>query len=386
MNMKNQEIIDDFATTRKIKKSTKRRYTRVLNFYSEFNNMTLEELLDEADEEEELRIRRKKRKLKKRLTDFQTYVYDNYMKATAKGYLDVVITFYNHYEIEIPNIPQVNQKNVIDNPPLKYSDLLTKDILKKVLEKSTPLLKAIILFSISSGCANAETMSLTIQSFIDATSNPTSPYHNSNNIYEVIKLLIDRDDVVPTFYMKRRKTNKYYYTFCSPEATHAILVYLSNSKRKLVPEDKLFRMHKNVVGRKLAEINDELGLGKKGTYNRLRTHQFRKFHASNLKKDGMAMDDINSIQGKGKNTINEPYFFDSPDQLREIYMSHLTAITIEWNVHNLDMKSKEYLLLERELTSRNAEYADLQNRVKEIENAISSHMTEDDLNLMDKFI
>ncbi len=386
MIMKNQEIIDDLATTRKIKKSTKRRYQLVLNTYSEFHNMTLEELLDEADREEEERVRRKKRKLKKRLTDFQTYVYNKYMRATAKGYMDVVTMFYNHYELELPNIPKVNNKNVIDNPPLKYSDLLTKDILKKVIDKSTPLLRAIILFSISSGCANAETMSLTIQSFIDATSNPTSPYHNSNNIYEVIDLLIDREDLVPTFHLKRRKTNKYYYTFCSPEATHAILVHLSNSKRKLVPEDKLFRIHPNALARLLAEMNDELGLGKKGTYNRLRTHQFRKFHASNLKKDGMNMDDINSIQGKGKSTINEPYFFDSPEQLKETYMSHLSAITIDWNVHNLDMKSREYHRLEQEFILKDKEYNQLKNRVNEIEKALSDTITDDDRSIMDKYI
>ena len=138
--MKNQEIIDDLATTRKIKKSTKRRYQLVLNTYSEFHNMTLEELLDEADREEEERVRRKKRKLKKRLTDFQTYVYNKYMRATAKGYMDVVTMFYNHYELELPNIPKVNNKNVIDNPPLKYSDLLTKDILKKVIDKKRCIL------------------------------------------------------------------------------------------------------------------------------------------------------------------------------------------------------------------------------------------------------
>ena len=386
MTMTNQEIIDDLATTRNIKQSTKRRYGQILEKYSAFCNMTLEELLDEADYEEEQRIRQKKRKIKKRLTDFQTYLYTNYLKATAKGYFDVVMTFYHHYEIEIPQIPQINQKNVLENPPLKYSDLLTKDILRRAVDKSDPLMRALILFSISSGCANAETMSLTIQSFIDATSNPASPYHNSNDIYEIIDLLIDRDDVVPTFYLKRRKTNKYYYTFCSPEATHATIVYLSNSRRKLVPEDKLFRIHPNVYARKLVELNEDLGLGKKGTYNRLRTHQFRKFHASNLKKDGMSMDDINSIQGKGKSTVNEPYFFDSPEQLKETYMSHLSAVTLDWNVRNLDMKSREFLLLEKELKNKNIEYDFLKNRVKSIEEAITGSVSEDEINIMKRYI
>ena len=90
MNMNNQEIIDNFAVTRKLSHNTKRRYKLILNRYSEFNNMTLQELLDEADDEEEQRIRRKKRKIKDRLIKFRTYVYDKYMVATAKSNMDVI--------------------------------------------------------------------------------------------------------------------------------------------------------------------------------------------------------------------------------------------------------------------------------------------------------
>ncbi|MBQ2653404.1 MAG: site-specific integrase [Methanobrevibacter sp.] len=386
MNMNNQEIIDNFAVTRKLSHNTKRRYKLILNRYSEFNNMTLQELLDEADDEEEQRIRRKKRKIKDRLIKFRTYVYDKYMVATAKSNMDVILTFYRHFEIEIPTLPPVSTKNTNENPPLRYDDLLTKKILRQVVDQSTPLVRAIVLFSISSGCANAEVMSLTIQDFIDATSNTTSRYHNSNNIYEVIELLIDRDDLVPTFYLKRRKTNKYYYTFCSPEATHAILSYLASARRKLVPEDKLFKIHPNALLRILSEMNDELGLGRKGTYKRLRTHMFRKFHASNLKKDGMSMEDINAIQGKGKHPINEPYFFDSPEHLKEEYVKHLDVITIKGTVNSLNLKSKEYHLLEQELEKRNQEYDSLKGRISNIEKAISNSMSADELELIDKYI
>lgn len=382
----NEEILNEMAKTRKLKKATTRRYKLVLNRYSIFHNMTLEELLDEADEEEELRIRHKKRKIKKRIMDFRTYVYDTYMKATAKSNVDTVLTFYRHFELEIPLLPPVSTKNTRENPPLLYSDLLTKDILKKVLDMSTPKMKALILFSISSGSANAETMSLTIQDFIDATSNNVSNYHNSNDIYEVIRLLINRDDVVPTFFMKRKKTNKFYYTFCTPEATHAILSYLQGSQRKLVPEDKLFRIHPNSVARTLADMNEDLGLGKKGTYNRLRTHMFRKFNASNLRKAGMSMDDVNSIQGKGKNRVNEPYFFDSPEQLKKVYITFMDAVLIDWNMHEFNIKSKEYEMLEEELDKRNAEYDKLKDRVSSLETIITSNISDDEREVISKYI
>ena len=386
MYMDNQEIIDEIAIERNIKESTKDKYKIVLNHYSKFCGMTLRELLDEAEDEEEQRIRKKKRKIKRRLIDYRKFLFDNMLISTAKAYLSLVKTFYTHYEIELPILPKLNTLNVNDVEPLKYSDLLTKEIIKQVLDKGKPIMRAIVLFSISSGCANAETMSLTIHDFIEATSNDSSPYHNSNDIYEVIDLLMGREDIVPTFYMRRRKTNKYYYTFCSPEATQAILVYLANDRRKLVPEDKLFKIHPISVVRILGEMNDDLGLGKKGTYNRLRTHQFRKFHASNLKKSGMSMEDINSIQGKAKTAVNEAYFFDNPKQLKQIYIDHLDAVTINWNVHQLDMKSEEYRLLESELDKKNKEYDDLKDRIINIENAINNSMTSEELEIIEKYM
>ena len=50
--------------------------------------------------------------------------------------------------------------------------------------------------------------------------------------WKVIETILDtlekRKNVVPTFYLKRIKTDKYYYTFCSPEASRYIVKYLNN--------------------------------------------------------------------------------------------------------------------------------------------------------------
>ncbi|WP_295603056.1 site-specific integrase [uncultured Methanobrevibacter sp.] len=383
--MKNQEIIDQMAADRNLRKSTARKYRTALNSYSKFHNMTLQELLDEADKEEEQRIRRKKRKIKQRLIDYRAYIFEEYYLSTAKGYFTSVKTFYNHFEIELPTLPRISEKNANTSDPLKFEDLLTKPILKRVLDNSSAVIRALILFEASSGCALAETMNLTIGDFIEATSNQISPYHNSNDIYEIIDLLIDRTDIVPTFYMVRQKTGKYFYTFCSPEATHAILSYLSVSRRKLVPEDKLFKIHQNAYVRALSNLNSDLGLGKKGTYNRLRTHQLRKFHASNLRKSGMSMDDINAIQGKAKALINRPYFFDNPQQLKEVYIEHLEAVTINWSVNNMDIKSSEYRLLENELKRKNEEFEVLSDTVNQIVDSLNNSMTPEELTLIKKY-
>ena len=219
----------------------------------------------------------------------------------------------------------------------------------------------------SSGSARTEMLNLTVQDLIEST----RLYHNTNDIYEVLNILKDHDDVVPTFKIKRQKTDKWYYTFCSPEAVTAIVNYLLSIKKPIHNEDQLFQYHEVTVCYKFQEINDELGLGKKGTYNRFRSHMLRKFHASNLKNHGMSKEDINEMQGKGQNLVDEAYFFDDPNILREKYIEHMDAVTINLDVNNIDIKSQEYLELEQKLKEKEAEVKEMDDRILDIEERLS---------------
>ena len=75
-------------------------------------------------------------------------------------------------------------------------------------------MRAIILFISSSGCGRSETVNLTIQDFINATSD----YHHNTEIYNVLNELKDKQDIIPRWEICRNKTNKFYTTFTSPEA------------------------------------------------------------------------------------------------------------------------------------------------------------------------
>ena len=43
----------------------------------------------------------------------------------------------------------------------------------------------------------------------------------------------------------------------------------------------------------------------------------------------MSKEDINQMQGKGQNLVDEAYFFDDPNILREKYIEHLDCLTID---------------------------------------------------------
>lgn len=372
MYMNDEEILDDFVKSRNLKPISKKAYKASIKLYTEYHQMTLQDLIKEAEIEEDTGIRWKRRKLKRRLIDFRTFLAEKYLKNYAKNTFSRILTIYKHYEIEIHDLPPLSQKNFHQPNPISYKDLPDKDILGIALEISKPVMKAIILFMSSSGCARKETLNLTIQDFIDATIDYHTPpaqrkQNHTKNIYEVLEILKDHNDIVPTFKLRRQKTDKWYYTFCSPEATTEIINYLLQLTKPLTPETKLFQIHQSTFSTKFINMNTVMQLGKKGTYNRLRSHMLRKFHASRLKNDGMDKYDVNSMQGKGLNSTDEAYFLDDPEKLREKYIKHMACLTINLDINKIDIESPEFKQLKEMYKEKEAEVNNMKDRITNIE-------------------
>ena len=316
--MYTNELFIKFCKERNIKDSTMKGYESALKKYTSFHDKTINYLLKEALKDEEKRIPLKERKIKKRLLDYRNYLLNSTMSPnTAKTYFSKLKTFYIHFEIEIPHLPDAKYDKIYET---NYLDLPTREHIYQALEIVPIDLKAIILFMSSSGTAKAETLSLTVRQFIDGTSE----YHNGGTIDNILNVLEKRNNVVPTFYLKRIKTDKYYYTFCSPEASHAIVKYLK-TREDLKLEDKLFDFTSSLLLSRFQEINDNMNWGFKGKYRFFRSHTLRKFHASNI---GLTAEYIDSLQGRSKNIVHETYIKTNPQRLKKIYMSAMHNVMI----------------------------------------------------------
>ena len=84
----------------------------------------------------------------------------------------------------------------------------------------------------------------------------------------------------------------------------------------------------------------------------------------------MSKEDINEMQGKGQNLVDEAYFFDDPNILREKYIEHMDAITINMDINNISIKSPEYLELEKlyqEIESELSEIDNMKERILALE-------------------
>lgn len=372
MRQEDLTILDELCLTRNLSKNTRRNYEQSIRSYTASQGLTLKQLLQEAEREEENGIRLKKRTLKKRLVTFQNYLLNTkgLSKTTIKKQLQIIKTIYTHYELEIPKLPKFNDNHVKDYEPIYFDDLPSKGLIQEAIKVSKPNMKAVILFICSSGCAREETLSLSIQDFIDSTSE----YHNSENIYDVLEELKQHDDIVPIFKLKRKKTNQYYYTFCSPEAADAIIYYLESRTDLLTPDKQLFKFEKSYFQKKFIEINELLGGQRKGAYGIFRSHMLRKFHASNLARgeNGLTVEEIDSLQGRCKNKVHTSYFLDDPNELRKKYISNIDKVLINYDKKELTFESPEVLELRKraaELEKENEEIK--QNINKAVDDRIS---------------
>ena len=330
--MKNNKFLIKFCKDRNIKNSTKKGYISTLKKYTTFHNMTIEELLNEAYSDEEKRIILKNRRIKNRLLDYRTYLISlDISHNTVKTYFSKLITFYLHYEIEIPKLPNLKYTK---NYETNYFDLPTKKHIIEAINQTTLGFQALILFMSSSGTAKAETLSLTVNDFIQGPSE----YYKSKNLTDILDELELHDDIIPTLYLKRIKTDKYYYTFCSTEASKYIIKYLK-TRQNLSLNDKLFPYSSSAVITKFQQINDKMNWGFKGKYRFFRTHALRKFHASNI---NLSAEYIDALQGRSKNIVHETYIKTNPKELKEIYIKSMNNVLLfEKEKKNKKIKKEE---------------------------------------------
>ena len=348
----NEEILAHFCRMRNHSPSTLSGYRGSIKIYTDFQGKSLHELLEEAEQEEIQRVRWKDKKLKQRLIRFREYLYNKYLYSTAKTHLKRIVTIYTTFELELQPLPYISTKQVRYPTPLSYHDFPDREVIRKTLEIASPLMKAIILFISSSGTGRAELLNIKIQDFIEALYE----YTNETDIHKIIIDLKDRNDIIPIFKLRRKKVNEYYYTFCSPEATSAIFNYLLT--RQTLPLDgRLFKTNTRYLDTLFGELNDTLGLGKKGTYNRFRSHMLRKYHATTLDDcdNKLTIQDIDFLQGRSDSKTRRSYFMKNEKRLKLRYAESMNDITIN---------QKYTVLADYETLSLHVEEYDAETEIK----------------------
>ena len=319
---------EQFVEERNLSPETIKRYKSSIKQYSEYYEMSFDELIDEAIDEEADGIDKRRRNLKNRLLQFRSYLISetNLRTSTIRTYLTNICAAYAHFDIEIPHLPHMNKNDEVQTT---YFDLPTKEQIGMAVEIAGVRVGSLILFMASSGTGRTECANMTIQTFIDACRG----YYTASTLPEIIHELSESIiEIVSTFYLFRQKTRKQYYTFCTPEATNAILEWLElrlllceEEGTELKFEDSLWDLTQRQISYHLKNINDELNFGYKGAHRFFRPHTLRKFHASNI---GLSEDNIDLLQGRSRDSIHETYIKTNPERFKKTYMAVMDNVTI----------------------------------------------------------
>jgi len=321
-------MLEKFIKDRQIQPSTAKGYRIVIDQYTAFHKTTINDLILEAWNDESENLQMYERRLPSRIHEFRdSLIGINTLEAgTINNKIGKLQAFYTHFGVTFPKIDGIKDKK----KQITYFDLPNVNHIQDALEATSIQNQAIILFLASSGTGKSEAASITILDFIAATED----YHDGGTLEEILDTLYKtKEPLVPTFALMRQKTLKQYYTFCTPEATFAIIRWLKhrikiakNKEERVSLNEPLFGTSARGIGDKLSKINDKMGWGFKGKFRFFRAHTLRKFHASNI---GLSEEHVDMLQGRSKDAVHDTYIKSNPKHLKQIYMNAMENVTIK---------------------------------------------------------
>ena len=127
--MINNELLENIFITNNYAKETRKVNRSVMRKYCNYYGMTLQELLDEAEEDEANNVKWKHRRVKHKLLKYRQYLLEEYSLNTLRIHMSAITKFYRFYDIEIIPLPRLNMKSVKKPTPIYYKDLPDKEIM-----------------------------------------------------------------------------------------------------------------------------------------------------------------------------------------------------------------------------------------------------------------
>lgn len=352
------ELVKEFLGSRPIKYPTIKNYLMRFWHYSNFTGKLPSELIEEAENEEEQKIRTRHRKIKTYLNDFRTYLETleyapgkNYSEITISRSITDIKTFYHFFDIDTPKVCLK-----AETPP-RRDDLPTMDEIKKALRNVTTRDKALILLHLSSGMAAREVRELKTVDFIKGLGI------SGNTPLEELRPTIP-ENPIPELWIIRVKENVEYVTFCSPECVYAIVDYLeekgSYSEYLFPGRDGQMAepSHTGIFKR----LNDKLNFGwtANGKQRRFMPHKLRAVFSTNMFAAGVDWSKIDQMLGHKPNKITRAYRRPAVDVYKEAYIEGLDSITTN-KINIIDFRSPEM----QELTNKNIELETEVNNLRE---------------------
>jgi len=348
-----QSLVDEWFDHINAKGGTLTLYSLAISQYMEFHNLSLSELLEEAEDDVVKGVIPRKRRIKGRIIDYRNSL-EGKSDNTCHTYVSAVRSFYKAMDVQLPSNKRYEKTAILEEN--KFLGMERSEI-KRVLKYANVRDKAIVLFIASSGTGGKELIKLTKDDFYDGLDHVTS---------------------ICTFYIRRKKTGEDYHTYTTPEASAAIQEYLNTRTDDLpwlftgiVKETKEnVQLTKNALGAMFRRLAKKTGNeGEPGFFNKIRAHNFRKFFRTTMMESGCPQWAAEWMMGH-KEELDARYSSPSGEKMKNEYYSPY--------VNNLLIDTAEVIIQPQEditaLRELQAEMKMMREKEREKDTAISELM------------
>jgi integrase len=347
--------IDIWVLKKDLEDSTLKTYLACLKKYCTIMGSSPNELIEEADLEEENAIKLRDRKINLKLFKFKKQLQKNGIsESTMSLHLFAIKSFYDALDIQIPKFKTPKGDISLEK---NFGKLISKKELNILVNVAPPREKALIYLMALSGMAQAEARKLTIKKFLDSAGEVINKELNS--ISDLFEAENELSEEIITLHVVRKKVNYRYITFIPPEATYQIILYL---KERMYGRNKRIRINKcdsalfvknngepidrDVIVTNFRRIGLQAGFKKEdGAYSFWRAHSLRKYFISTImnKIGDKVMADF--LAGHKISNVDRAYWYMDPKDLKNRYLKALPYLSID-QVKVKDIKSDDFKRIE----------------------------------------
>lgn len=369
-------ILEEMKIMQNWSTNTYKQHESHLRKYCEFHETSFEDLLREAEEDEEKIRKVTKRRIKQRLQSYLLYLHKRKLSnSTIHAYLATIKQVYTYHDIEIPKLPRITPAE-----KESYNDLLTKQEITRAIENSNTKMKAIITFLASSGLRISDLAGLSIRDFLVATRN----YHKyeeenlSNNVVlDILQILSQKREMIPLFEIVSQKTHVVHFTFCSPEASRFVVQMLLERcmKKEVLIDDSLFAVKSRSITANFERLSDRLQLKWKSRRRRFHPHALRKWFATTLQNNNVDFLAVEFLLGHTLKSVTSSYYYANPEKIRLKYERVVDELCFVTRVHHVDLVGAEH----RELQELKQENRLIREKLYEVEELLSALRGNSDL-------
>ena len=350
-----KELVAEWFSHINAKGGTLDLYRLAINKYMKFHDMSLSELLGEAEDDIIKGIIPRKRRIKGRIIDYRNFLEgEGKSDNTQHSYVSAVRSFFRSMDVELPSNKRYETTAILEEN--KFVGMGRSEI-KRVLKYANVRDRAITLLISSSGTAANELINLRKDDFYDG---------------------LDRETSICTFFIRRAKTLGDYHTYCTPEASAAIQEYL-NAREDALPwlfvgfineSRETVQLNTNSIGAIFRRLASKTGYrGEHGFYNKIRSHNFRKFFKTSMTEAGCPRWAVEYAMGH-KQELDARYSSPSGEKMRNTYyLPYINSLMID--TADVIIQPKEDLDALRELQ---AEMKMMQEKEFEKDHTISELM------------